>query len=369
MAVNHVYIALYLICHHGNPDEVLKDAQLTQRVTAEKHVPVTYFFSGIELNAILENRDRIRHETGIDLVDVIKGGLFINPRYGYNSPYLSELGIMPFHHMPLVQPWGQDLWGRYFEDFLKGNIQWSQHLAQYHFDRIPVTMHPPDGIYAPAAAHTLRSVGLDTVVVSSEFLGQNRKAKGFLYWASGLRHLVRTNDIQPQSSDFTYAERFVEAVKAYAFGNDIEFIVVGCDIDEFNGMRQMSLEEGVARLCCIGDVAFSDPCTSMVNCNAAAYLNPCQNNIEGIWPWNEVHAMIHGDGNLRWIDAERNSLIGYLIWLVGIRQKQGWDVARAKEYISTASDIALRNANFCYDLWLSRYFDENIEAAKKLLSG
>jgi hypothetical protein len=372
--VDHVNLALYLICHHGWPDDALKDARVIQRISIEKRIPITYFFSGIELNALNENRDRINHELWMDLVGAIQSDLFINPRFGNNNPYKPELGIMSFHHIPLVQPWSQDLWGEYFKGFLENEIKWSQALAEQKFHKTPVTTHPPDGVYAPAAAYTLRGLGLDTVVVSGEFLDGNAHAKGVLYWASGLRHLMRTNDIQPQSPEFSNAGHFVDAVEDYGHQNDIGFVTVGCDIDEFNGMNEkkdggMNLHDGIARLCCIGDEVYRRPGVSMVNCNAAAYWNLHQTSIENVWQWNDVHGMIHGNGDLGWIDSERNGLIGYLIWLTGERYRQGWDVRQAKDRIQLASDIALRNEHFCYGGWMTNYFYENVNAARGLLQG
>lgn len=366
--VDHVNLALYLICHHGNSDEVLKDARVIQRVSIEKRVPITYFFSGIELNALNENRDRINYELWMDLIGAIQSDLFINPRFGNNGPYKSELGIMPFHHIPLVQPWSQELWGEYFKGFLEDEIRWSQSLAEQKFHKTPVTIHPPDGVYTPAAAYTLKQLGLDTVVLSGEFLDGNAHAKGVLYWASGLRHLIRTNDIQPQAHEFCNAGHFVDAVEDYGHQNDIGFVTVGCDIDEFNGMRGMSAHDGIARLCCIGDEVYKRSGISMVNCNAAAYWNLHQTSIENIWQWNDVHGMIHGNGDLGWIDSERNEFIGRLIWLTGERYRQGWDVRQAKYHIGMALDIALRNKYFCYGD-LTGYFYDNANAAKELLKG
>jgi hypothetical protein len=355
---------LYLICHHGYSDDILKDARVIQRVSIEKRSPITYFPSGIELNALNDNRDRINNELWMDIVGAIQSDLFINPRFRDNNPYKSELGIMPFHHIPFVQPWSQDLWGEYFKGFLEDEIKWSQSLAEQKFHKTPVTIHPPDGMYAPAAAYTLKQLGLDTVVVSTEFRGDDRHSKGILCWTSGLRHLMRTNDIQPQAHEFCNAGHFVDAVEAYGHQNDIGFVVVGCDIDEFNGMRGMSLHDGIARLCCIGDEVYRRN-ISMVNCNAAAYWNLHQTSIENVWKWNDVHSMI-GNGNLDFIDSERNGIISHLIWLTGERYRQGWDVRQAKDRIGMALDIALRNKYFCHGYWTG-YFYDNVNEARRLL--
>lgn len=366
--IGHVNLVLYLICHHGQPDEVLKDAEVIYRVSIEKGVPITYFFSGIELNALYENRDTIHHLLWTDLIDGIKRE-FINPRLGYNNPYKSELGITPFHHIPLVQLWAQHLWGEYFEGFVKPEIIWSKGVAEQVFHKTPVTCHPPDGVYTLAAAHTLKELGLDTAVMSGEFLGDNRHAKGKLYWASGLRHLVRTNNIQPNSPEFWDAKSFVDAVEAYGHHNNVPFVTVGCDIDEFNGMRGLSLHDGIARLCCIGDEVYRRSGVSMINCNAAAHWNLYQSDATDVLPWNYVISMINDDGKLGWLDTHRNGIISYLIELTGKRYRQGWDVTDTKHHIMMASDIALRNRYFCYDGCLTNYFYDNVNCAKELLEG
>lgn len=365
--VDDVNLALYLICHHGNLDEALKDAQVIQRVSIEKNIPITYFFSGIELNTLAQNRGRIHDVLWMDLVGAINHE-FINPRWGYDDPHKSELGIMPFHHIPLVHPFGEHILGEYFEGFLKDDISWSKNVAEQSFNRTPVTIHPPDGVYSPAAAHALKQIGMDTAVVSGEFLGDNRHAKGVLYWASGLRHLVRTNDIQPNSAQFHDAHHFVDAVQSYGYENDISFVVAGCDVDEFNGMRGLGLHDGIARLCNIGDEAYKRG-VKMVNCNAASHWNLYQADITDVWRWNNVYAMIYSDGGLGWLEGDRNALVGHMIWLAGERYRQGWDVRGAKDHIRRALDIALRNRYCCYDRWLTDYFYGNINVARSLLRG
>lgn len=359
-------LALYLDCHHGVPDEAVKDARLIQRVSVEKHVPVTYNFSGYELTTLQQERDRIQYELWCDVVGAMQSDLFINPRSGNSDPHKPELGIMPFHHMPLVQPWGHGSWGNYFDMLLRDDVQASIRAAEHGFYKTPVTMQPPDGVYAPAAAHALRSCGIDTVVVSGEFLGDNRGAKGGVYWASGLRHLMRTNDVQPQAFEDT--RDFVDAAESYAYHHYLPTLAVGCDIDEFNGMRGRSLHDGIVHLCHIADEAYRRG-VPLVNCNAAAHLSPRHADIEAVWPWNDVHAMIRGDGNLGWLDAERNALVGYVIDLAARRRYEGWDVGCALGHLRMASDIALRNKDFCYDGWLTRHFDENVGYARRVLQG
>ncbi|MBI2972099.1 MAG: hypothetical protein HYY37_06790 [Candidatus Aenigmarchaeota archaeon] len=60
-------LALCFIYHHGMPDEVVKDAELIRRVSIEKRMPATHFFSGIELNTLLHERQRISHALGTDV--------------------------------------------------------------------------------------------------------------------------------------------------------------------------------------------------------------------------------------------------------------------------------------------------------------
>ena len=103
--VNEVNVSLYLILHHGYWDDFIKDARLIKRVSFEKCLPITYFFSGIELNQIANNRDAIHNELWFDLVRAIQGEHFINPKRGMSNPFKPELGIMTYNHVPIVQPW------------------------------------------------------------------------------------------------------------------------------------------------------------------------------------------------------------------------------------------------------------------------
>lgn len=364
--VNNVNLSLYLICHHGNWDDFISDARLIQRVAFEKGVPITLFFSGIELDAIARQGDAIWKELWFDLVGAIRGEHFINPRRGMSDPHRPELGITTYHHVPLVQPWLYEQ-VEYLEGILPDQIQRSKCIAEDVFHKTPVTFHPPDGVYAPAAAYKLKQHGLDAIVASGEFLGSNKHAKGILYWASGLRHLMRTNDIQPQFDEFYDARRFVDAVEAYGHDNNIGFVVVGCDIDEFTG-RKMSLHDGIARLCCIGDEVYRrNGRVEMVNCNAAAYWNLNQAGITEIWAWDDVHAMQNHSGNLDWIIGDRNNAVTDVVRLIGQRYRQGWDVRGAKEHLYMAADSACRHSDFGYGL--TSYFWDNIREARRLLNG
>ncbi len=368
--IHHVNLSLCLICHHEEPYEVLKDAQVIHEVSIKRRVPITYAISGKELNALGRNRDWIRHELGVDLIGEMQSdNYFINPRLRNNGPYKSELCMMPSNHAMLVQPWSQDIWSEYFREFIEEQIRWSRDRAEQVFHKTPVTIHPPDGVYAPAVAYTLKKLGLDTVIVSGEFLGENRHAKGVLYWASNLRHLMRTNDIQPQYPAFYHARDFVNTIENYGHRHDVGFVVTSCDIDEFNGMRNLSIYDGIARLCCIGDETYEHQGVSMVNCNAAAHWNLFQEPIENVWPWNNVYAQIRGNGNLDWIDPHRNEKIGRLIQLAIQRRDQGWNIRQAKNHIHTALDSALRNRDFCYEGWLPECFDNNTNEAMRLLQG
>lgn len=364
--VNQVNLSLYLICHHGEWDDFKRDARVVQRVSLEKGVPVTYFFSGIELKALAQNRYNIWNELWSDVVGGMQGGSFVNPRYGYDNPHLSEIGGTTFNHVPLVQPWFQNQ-REYLEGILPDQIQWTLDTARYDFGKIIVTFHPPDGVYAPAAAYKLKEHGLDTVVVSGEFLGWDTQAKGRLYWANGLRHLMRTNDLQPQSTHFWNAGHFVDAVEAYGHQNNTGFVVVGCDSDEFNGMNGMSLEDGVARLCCIGDEMYRrNGRVKMINCNAASYWNINEGgSIGNIWGWNDVHAMQNSEGDLRWMDAKKNDAVNLAVYWIGERNRQGWDVRAAKGHLNMAADIACRNGHWSVEF--NKHFWDNMDAIKWLL--
>jgi hypothetical protein len=359
-----INLSLYLICHHGDSEEVVKDAEVIRRVSLEKRVPVTYFFSGIEINALAENRWKIRDRLGVDVVGEMWNGAFINPRFGYHNAYLSEVGIMPFHHIPLVQPWGQDLWEDYTNFFLWDDISFSMKRARDVLGKIPVTIHPPDGIYSPAVAYALKRMGFDSVVVSSERFGSQWQ-KGFLYWASGLRHLVRANELQLQDARFSDAGRFVYEAREFAYRNGTSFVTSGSDIDEFNGMRGLSINDGIARLCSVGDQAMLQG-VRMINCNAASHWNLKQAGIEDVWPWNNVYSMID-DGGLDFVDVGRNAWLNYLEHSAADRVRRGWDINEARGRLEQAADIALRNRYFCFSGWLSSYFEDNARAAQRLL--
>ena len=369
--VNDVNLSLYLICHHGYWDDFIRDARLIQRVAFEKGFPITFFFSGIELDEIARHKDKIWDELWFDLVGAIQGEYFINPRLGKSNPYKPELGIMTYNHVPLVQPWLREQ-GEYLEGILPDQIQRSKEVAEREFHKTPVTFHSPDGVYAPAAAYKLKQHGLDTVVVSGEFLGNDKHAKGKLYWASGLRHIMRTNDIQFQWREFYDARHAVDAIEAYGHDNDNDFVVVGFDSDEVNGMSEknngITLEDGIARLCCIGDEVYRrNGRVKMINCNAAAYWNLKRADITEIWAWDDVHAMQNQWGNLDWIIGDRNDEVSHVIRLIGERYRRGWDIREAKEFLYKAADSACRHKDFGDGL--TAHFLGNINEARRLLQG
>jgi len=368
---NEVNLALYLIGHHGHWNDFIRDARVIQRVSFEKQVPVTYLFSGIQLDKMADARGSIQNDLWFDFIGAMQGGHFINPRVSYSDAHKPELGIMPYNHIPLVQPFGEQTWADYFNGILRDQVLWAKGVAEQKYHRTPVSIHPPDGIYSPAAAHCLKNCGLDNVVVSGEYLGGNRHAKGLLYWASGLRHVMRSNDIQIQDSRFYNARDFVNAVESYGHENNMPFVTVGCDIDEFNGMRGMSLHDGVARLCCVGEEVLSrGGRVKMVNINAAAHWNMYQTGIEQVWPWNNVYSMINGNGDLGFMDSGRNAEIGHVVWLIGERYRQGWDggtIAFAKHCLLEAADAACRNS-WCSGP-LTGYYQDRIGQARHVLQG
>ncbi|MDP2925011.1 MAG: hypothetical protein Q8N99_01435 [Nanoarchaeota archaeon] len=364
--VNEINLSLYLICHHGHWNDFIRDARVIQRVSFEKSVPITYFFSGMQLDKMADARESIHNDLWFDFVGAVQKGHFINPRVGYNDSHKPELGIMPYNHIPLVHPWGERIFGDYFDGILRDQVLWSKGIAEQKYHRTPVSIHPPDGIYAPAAAHCLRNCGLDAVVVSGEFLRDFRHQKGLLYWASGLRHVMRTNDVQVQDSHFSNARDFIYAVEAYGHENNMPFVVVGCDIDEFNGMRGMSLHDGVARLCCIADEAYRKG-IKMININAASHWNMYQTGIEHVWPWNNVFAMINGNGDMGFIEEGRNYEISHVVGLIAKRFHEGWDVDEAKHRLWEAADAACRNT-WCSSC-LSGHYQGNINRARHLLQG
>lgn len=370
--VNEVTLLLYFICHHCDVDALIRDGRVIHRATLEKKVPITWVFSGVQLRAFLDNRDRIRRELGFDLVDAMRGGDFINPRFGYNNPYISEIAGMTYNHVPLVQPWFPDQ-REYLEGILPDQIQRTLDVARYDFDKYIVTFHGPDGTYSPAAAYKLKQHGLDTLVISGEFLNGDQQAKGKVYWASGLRHLVRDNSLQIQAREFYDARRFIDAAQELGHQNESGFVVSGSDSNEVNGMSEryngMKLEDGIARICCIADEAYRRG-VKMINCNAAAYWNPNHADLQSIWSnWDDVHAMQNAEGNLGWLINERNEEIGHVVWLIGERHRQGWDVREAKEHFYRAADSALRHNGYGYDPFLTGVYNYNIGRARELLQG
>ena len=370
--VNEVNLALYFICHHGHYDSFRRDVRFVKEVTLRGHVPVTYFFSGIQIDEMEKHHGSLACENGLDVLWAMRGGDFINPQFGYNSPYLSEIGIMPYNHIPLVQPWQQDIWHNYLWGILADQVKWSRGLAERVFDKTPVSIHPPDGIYAPASANALKTLGLDNVVVSSEYLGGDKSAKGVVYYGSGLNHVMRTNDIHLPAFRGRPGE-FVEAVENYAQATGRGFVVVGCDIDEVDGKRGMSLEEGIWFVREIGNQVFGrHGRMRMININAAAHWNFVHQPIEWVWGWNDVHAMIYGDGSLGFIDGERNGAVSHVNHLIADRYHRGWDggtIKAAKASLWEAADAACRNTWCCYDPWITSHFWGNINYARHLLQG
>jgi hypothetical protein len=305
-------------------------------------VPITYFFSGLELDAIVGERDRIAREfEDFDIVGAIAGGdKFIDPRHGYNDAHKSEMGGMTYNHIPFAHPFGKEMQGEYLEGFVCDQVIWTRNIASEYFRKTIVSVHPPDGIYAPSSADCLRDCGMDSVVVSSETFGSSYD-KGRMYWGSGLRHVVRTNDLQLNSDEFQNAGRFIEAVESYANDNGIEYVTVGCDIDEFNGQRNMSAHDGIARLCGVGQAALGR--VNMININASAYRDQEAGQINDVWGWDDVHAMMDRDGGMGFMDLQRNSELRDVILKVGERYNEGLDVSEAKDKLRWSLDAACRN--------------------------
>lgn len=283
-----VNVSICLYYHHGHFEGYEKDVRIIKATSIDKGMPLTHFISGIQLDEMQKHRATLHEKTWFDIVDLIRNSnRFINPRFGDNDPYKSELGIMPYNHIPLVHPFAPQIWGIYFDGILKDQILWSKRIAEQHFGITPVSIHPPDGIYSPAAAHTLRQCGLDTVVISSEYMW-NPHDKGLLYWASDLRHVVRTNDVQLQH--FWDAREFVNRVVDYANQHDLHFVTVGLDSDS------IPIDSLIPRLCCIADEAYKRG-VKLININAAANWNMWQDNIERVWGnWDNVWAMMNKEG-------------------------------------------------------------------------
>ncbi|MFH1358253.1 MAG: hypothetical protein ABIH37_00015 [archaeon] len=364
--VDQVNLVLGVICHHGHFSDFQPDGRFIQRVSVEKGMPITYFISGTQLDEMANSREGLHNSLWFDVIGAMQSGHFINPRAGYSDAYKSEIAIMPYHHTPLVQPWAQDNLGEYFE-ILKRQMSWSKHVVEKKYNTSPVTAFPPDGIYSFSAAHSLKCCGLDNVVMSGEVFGGNKHAKGLVYWASGIQHLVRTNDIQLNASEFENAYHFVDKVLTEGHENNMPFITVVCDIDEFTGKRGLSLEDGIARVCCVGDAARQKG-LNIVNTNAAAHWNQYKVNQENTGQfvdWNHVHAMIHGDGGLGFIDTYRNDSLNYVLEMLKQRRWHGWDVGEAELSFCKAADATCRNS------WsagaLTGHYDHNIGRAKYLL--
>ncbi|HLG24828.1 MAG TPA: hypothetical protein VI564_07910 [Candidatus Nanoarchaeia archaeon] len=320
-----INLSLYLICHHGDSN-ARNDMELIRRVSIENKVPITYYISGIELEEMGRlSESSFRH--GYDFRQKVSES-FIHPRWGINDKHKPEIGIMTYNHNTLVLPHldyaDSEL---YFNHIVSPQILKIKSKLKELFGIDATTIHPPDGVYSPRAAYTLKKEGLDAVVVSGEFLQDNHHAKGVLYWKDGLRHLMRTNDLQPQSSRFYEANNFLSAVEWYADTFGINTITVGCDIDEFTGRSgNMNLEDGVQRLLHIGKYAYeSHGRINLVNCNAASYLNPNQQDIGQIWPDDEVHAMQNGTGDLSWFIPKTFEMKLNTFKHIAQRIREGWN--------------------------------------------
>ena len=332
-----------------------KDAALIYHVAIQKRVPITFFFSGVEIESM-------RHHP---ISEAIRNGPFINPRFGHCDSYSPEIGVMTYNHNPLYLPgfWDQR---EYLEGILPDQIGRSIDVAQQVLGITPVTFTGPDGIYAPAAAYKLRQHGLDSVVVSGEFLGDYRHGKGMVYHASGLRHPMRTNDIQPHH--FHSPKDLVNRIMNYAYENNTPHVIVSCDIDEFNGMKARPLGEGIGFLCQLGDEIYR-PETKMINCNASSYWNPHQDfNITRVWPWNEPHSMQNGRGDFDYMFHDRLNMLKHLVWLIGQRNREGWNVQPAKEDYYIAGDAACLHRAFGNG-WIEQHFWKHVLKVKEFLRG
>jgi len=372
--VNDVNVAIGLIGHHGHLDDIEPDTRIIKAVSIDKGIPITYLLTGVELDEIQRNRNKLQSRTWFDIVDEIRNsGKFINPGFGNFSPGSSELGISTYNHVPAVHPMDDPMWEFYFNTVVQNQIHRSKRIAEKEFGITPRTFHPPDGIYSPAAAHTIKNAGLDTTLVSSEhFWSANDKGK--VYFASGLRHAVRTNDIQPQNPKYWEgkpiidgAYHFIEDVKSYAHKTNSGFVIVTCDIDEFSGKRGVRLHHGIERLCAIGDAAHNTHGLNLININAASHQNINDGgDLTNVWGnWNNVFAMMNGNGDLSFIHGEKNARLGELLRKMEGRSWDGHDISTAIDRFSEAGDSACRNG--WWGDCLTGYFDSKVSEAYQAL--
>jgi hypothetical protein len=380
--VNEVNVAMGFNSHYGHLDKLIGFSKFVRDVCVEKGVPLTLFMSGEQMAMMGIFRDQLyhalkddKHRDGYDIVGAMAGGSFINPRYSYDNPNISEIGGQNYNHVRMVLPWMQSVWGDYNYILLDGQLKGTIGACMGVFGgKIPVTFFPPDGIYAFAAADTVRKSGfddkksIDTVVVSGEVLGSNNHAKGLLYWASGLRHVVKTDNIQIHHSKKINPIELADQIFRYRETHNTPFIHIVCDIDEVDGNRGV---DKIGEICWFADEAYARG-INLVNFNAAAHWNEWQvqqGDLGQFWPgwdyWNNVSSS-RENGHVA-VDEYRNHAVGHLTWKIAevLRTGQvGWDDIRiefARHYLGRAADAACINPDFSGNL--QGHFDEMMRCA------
>lgn len=266
-------VAIVLHEHQANDNVMWRVGEVIRRVALEKMAPYTFSMTGITMEAILRCCPDIASGIRWDFSNKINGW----------DPTKPELVISTKNNMPIVIP-GLPLeyWGSYFEGFVKEQVRGSIDIAEKGLHRTPRGIFPPEMIFAPASAHILQQLGLDYCLIPSEQLGGNNWAKGQVYYVgegsynSNLKLVPRDNDLCICDGRGIDAQSCKDMIKEYARNANIDRVVVGCDLGHFTGLyhgegRQgVSLQDGIARLCCLADAIYSDPDLHLVNTGAIA---------------------------------------------------------------------------------------------------
>lgn len=374
-----VGVGVFLFSHHGEESDVWKveDKKVwkvaeTIKEAIKKRAPYTFFLTSYTLNAMAKIRPDVVEMIKWDTANILTGW----------DPKKVEIGISTSHHMPVVQP-GLPLeyWGAYLEGFVKEQIGISKQILENTYHRTPRSFFPPEAMFSPDFIYLLQEMGIYCTIMSAEFLGDDRWAKGQVYHQSpdfrlgDTKIVARVNDINLDDAAQIDAWKTKERIKDYAASNNIERVVLGCDVDLYAGNRELSLKDGIARMCCLYDAISSDPEMYMVNVASIADGYHVPRNIYHLYaehgivdPQHHISSWMDGKGSLDKLDPYINGLANEFI----IHHTNLWNKGKgcekmqhAKEKFFYASGMEFRNKDWSGGL--RGTFDANYGPARQML--
>lgn len=372
-------VGIFLFSHHGDDlDEwnvknkrVWKVGEAIKQAI-KKGAPYTFFLTSHTLNTLPGIRP--------DVFEMIKWDS-ANKLYGWD-PRKVEIGISTSHHMPVVQPdLPLEYWGAYFEGFVKEQIGESKGILENVYHRTPRSFFPPECMFAPAFVYLLQEFGIDCTIMSGEFLKDNRWAKGQVYHQTPDFHIgdtkivARVNDINLDDPAKIDAYATKDLIKDYALANGIERIVLGSDINLFAGMKDISIHDGIARMCCLYDAIQSDPDMYMVNVASIADGYHIPRNIYHLYAEHGINDAHHhtsswmdGEGGLKKLDSRINGLVTDFIKHHTYLMNTGKgceEMQSAKKQFFSSSGMEFRHKD--WNGSLMGLFDLNYWSAKRRL--